>query len=325
MQTRVTEMLNIQYPIIQGGMQYMSLAELASAVSNAGGLGIVPSMAFPDVDSLRAEVKKMKTLTDKPFGFNISLVPEVAMPEVIMDYIQVLVEEGVPVVETSGQRPRNFIQPLKDAGIKVIHKVTSIRHGLAAQEDGADIIAFVGAEGGGHPGVDLVSGPVLWAKAVEKISVPVLAAGGIVDSKSLYAAMALGVDGVLMATRFLATPEVNASDTYRQALLQIPENGTVLTMTSLRNAMRVANNEMAQEILQAEKDGATLETLMPLISGRRSYEAMQNGDVQHAQLSMGQGVGRINEIMTVDEIFEELINGFQERHAYMTKLSAVFK
>lgn len=325
MQTRVTELLNIQYPIIQGGMQYMSLAELASAVSNAGGLGIVPAMAFPDVDALRAEVRKMKSLTDKPFGFNISLVPEVAMPEVILDYIQVLVEEGVPVVETSGQRPKNFIQPLKDAGIKVIHKVTSIRHGLAAQEDGADIITFVGSEGGGHPGVDLVSGQILWAKAVEKMTVPVVAAGGIVDSKSLYAAMSLGVDGVLMATRFLATPEVNASDAYRQALLQVPENGTVLTMKSLRNAMRVANNEMAQEILTAEKNGASLEDLMPLISGRRSYQAMQDGDIQHAQLSMGQAVGRIDKVMTVEEIFDELITGFQERQAYMSKLADLFK
>src|SRR5699024_190963 len=203
MQTRVTEMLNIQYPIIQGGMQYMSLAELASAVSNAGGLGIVPSMAFPDVDSLSAEVKKMKTLTDKPFGFNISLVPEVAMPEVIMDYIQVLVEEGVPVVETSGQRPRNFIQPLKDDGIKVIHIVTSIRHWLRGQEYGADMIAFVGAEGCGDPGVALVSVPILCAKAVERICIPVLSAGGIVDCKNLYATMTLGVDGVLLSIRYL--------------------------------------------------------------------------------------------------------------------------
>ena len=190
MQTRVTELLNIKYPIIQGAMQYMSLAELASAVSNAGGLGIVPAMAFPDVDALREEIRKMRSLTDKPFAFNIYLVPEVVMPAVINDYIQVLIDEKVPVVETSGQRPDKFIKPLKDAGIIVIHKVTSIRHALAAQSDGADIITMVGAEGGGHPGLDQVSGQILWAKAAEELDVPVLVAGGIVDGKSMYAAMA---------------------------------------------------------------------------------------------------------------------------------------
>lgn len=322
MQTRVTELLNIKYPIIQGAMQYMSLAELASAVSNAGGLGIVPAMAFPDVDALREEIQKVRSLTDKPFAFNISLVPEVVMPTVINDYIQVLIEEKVPVVETSGQRPEKFIKPLKDAGIIVIHKVTSIRHALAAQSDGADIITMVGAEGGGHPGLDQVSGQILWAKAAEELDVPVLAAGGIVDGKSMYAAMALGVDGVLMSTRFLATPEVNASDAYRQALLSVPEYGTVLTMKSLRNAMRVANNKMAQDILKAEANGATLEELMPLISGRRSYEAMKNGDIDGSQLSMGQGIGRIHEIKPVSDIFTEMLKDFNQVHKRMTQLNS---
>lgn len=183
--TRITELLGIEYPIIQGSMQYMSLAELASEVSNAGGLGLVPSMAFPNVDELRKEVHKMKELTDKPFGFNISLVPEVIVPELIFDYINVLIEEGIPVVETSGQRPRNFIQPFKDAGIPVIHKVTSIRHAISAQEDGADAIVLVGQEGGGHPGLDEVSGHILWAKAAKELTVPVIAAGGIIDRKSV--------------------------------------------------------------------------------------------------------------------------------------------
>ncbi len=210
MQTRLTEMLGIQYPIIQGSMQYMSLAELASEVSNAGGLGLIPSMAFPDTESLRKEIRKMKTLTDKPFGFNISLVPEVVVPELIFDYINVLIEEEVPVIETSGQRPAKFIEPIKKAGIPIMHKVTSIRHAKAAQEDGADIIVMIGGEAGGHPGSEQVAGHILWAKAVEELDVPVIASGGIVDGKSMYSAMSLGVDGVLMGTRFLATPEVNA-------------------------------------------------------------------------------------------------------------------
>lgn len=320
MQTRLTEMLGIQYPIIQGSMQYMSLAELASEVSNAGGLGLIPSMAFPDTESLRQEIRKMKTLTDKPFGFNISLVPEVVVPELIFDYINVLIEEEVPVIETSGQRPAKFIEPIKKAGIPIMHKVTSIRHAKAAQEDGADIIVMLGGEAGGHPGSEQVAGHILWAKAVEELDVPVIASGGIVDGKSMYSAMSLGVDGVLMGTRFLATPEVNASDAYREALLTIPENGTVLTMQSLNNAMRVANNPFAQRILKKEAEGATLKELMPLISGIRSYEKMKEGKYNEAQLSVGQGIGRVDEIKPAGEIVEEIVEVFYETHNYMNRL-----
>lgn len=320
MKTRVTELLGIDYPIIQGAMQYMSLAELAAAVSNAGGLGIVPAMAFPTTDDLRQEINKMKALTTKPFGFNISLVPEVVIPELIFDYIQVLIEEGVQIVETSGQRPAEFIKPLKDAGIKVIHKVTTVRHAKAAEADGADIISVIGMEGGGHPGSSQVAGQILWAKAAEELSVPVLAGGGIVDGKGIYAALALGVDGVLMSTRFAATPEVNASDAYREAVLSVPEYGTVLTMTSLNNAMRVANNARAQEILKAEAEGATIKELMPLISGKSNFEAMMGGRLDEAQLSVGQGIGRIDKIQTVSEIFEEIKQDFLYVHHRMNVL-----
>lgn len=320
MKTRVTELLGIDYPIIQGAMQYMSLAELAAAVSNAGGLGIVPAMAFPTTDDLRQEINKMKALTTKPFGFNISLVPEVVIPELIFDYIQVLIEEGVQIVETSGQRPAEFIKPLKDAGIKVIHKVTTVRHAKAAEADGADIISVIGMEGGGHPGSSQVAGQILWAKAAEELSVPVLAGGGIVDGKGIYAALALGVDGVLMSTRFAATPEVNASDAYREAVLSVPEYGTVLTMTSLNNAMRVANNARAQEILKAEAEGATIKELMPLISGKSNFEAMMAGRLHEAQLSVGQGIGRIDKIQTVSEVFEEIKQDFLHVHQRMNVL-----
>lgn len=320
MKTRVTELLGIEYPIVQGAMQYMSLAELAAAVSNAGGLGIVPAMAFPTTDDLRQEINKMKALTTKPFGFNISLVPEVVIPELIFDYIQVLIEEGVQIVETSGQRPAEFIKPLKDAGIKVIHKVTTVRHAKAAEADGADIISVIGMEGGGHPGSSQVAGQILWAKAAEELSVPVLAGGGIVDGKGIYAALALGVDGVLMSTRFAVTPEVNASDAYREAVLSVPEYGTVLTMTSLNNAMRVANNTRAQEILKAEAEGATIKELMPLISGKSNFEAMMAGRLHEAQLSVGQGIGRIDKIQTVSEIFEEIKQDFLYVHHRMNVL-----
>ncbi|SEQ09805.1 2-nitropropane dioxygenase precursor [Ignavigranum ruoffiae] len=320
MRTKVTELLGIKYPIVQGAMQYMSLADLAAAISNAGGLGTVPAMAFANPDDLRAEIRKMKQLTDKPFAFNISLVPEVVIPDMIFQYIDVIIEEGVGIVETSGQRPGNFITPLKDAGVKVIHKVTSLKHARAAIKDGADIISMIGMEAGGHPGMEQVAGSILWAKAAEELEVPVLAGGGIVDGKSFYAAMALGVDGVLVSTRFLATPEVNASEAYRQALLQVPENGTVLTMKSLKNAMRVANNAFAQKILAAEAEGATLKDLMPLISGRRSYEAMIEGRLDEGQMSMGQGVGRIHDIKPAGQIIEEFISEFRTCHQAMAQL-----
>lgn len=301
-------------------MQYMFLAELAAVVSNAGGLGIVPAMAFQTTDNLHQEMDKMRALTTKPFGFNISFVPEVVIPELIFDYIQVLIEEGVQIVETSGQRPAEFIRPLKEAGIKVIHKVTTVRHAKAAEADGADIISVIGMEGGGHPGSSHVAGQILWAKAAEKLSVPVLAGGGIVDGKGIYAALALGVDGVLMSTRFAVTPEVNASDAYREAVLSVPEYGTVLTMTSLNNAMRVANNTRAQEILKAEAEGATIKELMPLISGKSNFEAMMGGRLDEAQLSVGQGIGRIDKIQTVSEIFEEIKQDFLHVHQSMNVL-----
>ena len=320
MKTKLTEMLGIKYPLIQGSMQYMSLAELASEVSNAGGLGLVPSMAFPNVDALRAEVRKMKSLTDKPFGFNISLVPEVVIPQMIFDYINVLIEEEVPVIETSGQRPGNFIKPIKEAGIPIIHKVTSIKHALAAQADGADIVTVIGTEGAGHPGLDQVPGSILWAKAAEELEVPVLAAGGIVDGKSMYAAMSLGVDGILMASRFLASDEVKAPRSFKEKLITLPETSTVLTMKSLRNAMRVVHNKQAQRILDAEATGATLEDLMPLISGKASNIALMEERYDDAQMTVGQGVGRIREIKPAREIVAEVMADFYATHDYMKDL-----
>lgn len=319
MKTRITEMLGIEYPIVQGSMQYMSLAELAAAVSNAGGLGLVPAMAFSNGDELRQEINKVRELTDKPFGFNISLVPEVIIPKMIHEYIQILIEEQVPVIETSGQRPGNFIAPIKQAGIPIIHKVTSIRHALSAQQDGADIITVIGTEGGGHPGLDQVSGSILWAKAAETLNVPVLAAGGIVDGKSMYAAMSLGVDGVLMATRFLASDEVKAPRSFKEQVIQLPETSTILTMKSLRNAMRVVNNKQAQRILEAEKQGATLETLMPLISGKASNIALMEERYDDAQLSIGQGIGRVTQIKPAQEIVQEVMDEFYHTHQIMTQ------
>ena len=262
----------------------------------------------------------MKELTDKPFGFNISLVPEVIIPEVIYDYIDVLIDEGVKIVETSGQRPEKYITPLKDAGIIVIHKVTSVRHGLAAQKDGADIISFVGAEGGGHPGVDLISGHVLWAEAVDALDVPVVAAGGMVDGRDIFSAMSLGVDGVLMGTRFLASKECNDADHWEQAIQSIPTNGTVLTMKSIRNAMRVANNEYAQKIIKMEKEGASLQELLPVISGKRNIEEIRKGNYQNAQLSVGMGVGRINSVESVESIFNSLVESYTEASKRMSTL-----
>ena len=179
---------------------------------------------------------------------------------------------------------------------------------------------LVGQEAGGHPGMEEVSGHILWAKAVEELDVPIVAAGGIVDGKSMYSAMSLGVDAVLMGTRFLASDEVNAPQAYKEALMHLPENGTVLTMRSIRNAMRVANNEFAQVILEKEKEGATLEELMPYISGKRSYDAMQEGRFDEAQLSVGQGVGRLNKILPAGEIVQEIMTDFQATHDKMVKL-----
>ncbi|MEG0255545.1 MAG: nitronate monooxygenase [Vagococcus sp.] len=318
MKNKLTELLNIEYPIIQGAMQYLSRAELAIAVSNAGGLGTIPAMTFRSPEELREEIQKIKSQTDKPFAVNISMLPEVIINELTMKFVDVIIEEKVPVVETSGRSPEELVPMFKENNIKHIHKVSSIRHAKKAQDLGVDAVTIVGFECGGHPGMDDVSSAILFAKASEELSIPVIGGGGICDGKSFYGAMSLGIDGVVIGTRFLLSEEVATSDIYKEKVLSFNENDTTLILRSLNNAMRVANNKQAKRIHDMEAEKASLKELLPVISGIKTYQAILNGEVDDAQLVVGQDIGRIHSVLPVSTIMEELVAGFKAQHNSMT-------
>lgn len=320
MKNRITELLNIEYPIIQGAMQYLSRSELAIAVSNAGGLGTIPAMTFRTPEELREEIQTIKKHTNKPFAVNISMLPEVVINELTMKFVEVIIEEKVPVVETSGRSPQELVPLFKENNIKHIHKVSSIRHAKKAQELGVDAVTIVGFECGGHPGMDDVSSSILFAKASEELTIPVIGGGGICDGKSFYGAMSLGIDGVVIGTRFLMSEEVKTSEVYHKTVLELNENDTTLILRSLNNAMRVADNKQAEKILKMEEENASLSELLPVISGIKTYQAILSGDTDNAQLVVGQNIGRIHSIKSVEDIMSELVSGFNKQHSKMTSL-----
>jgi NAD(P)H-dependent flavin oxidoreductase YrpB (nitropropane dioxygenase family) len=305
--TRVTEMLAVKYPIIQGAMQWLARAELAAAVSNAGGLGIVSSFTFPTARELRQEIKKTRSLTDRPFAVNITLLPTIR-PVNIEEYISVAIEEGVGIIETAGRNPRQYMKLLKDGGVKVLHKVASVRALKTAERIGVDAVTIVGFEEGGNPGLDDVPTSVLIPVAVDSVKIPVIAAGGIGDARGFVAALALGAEGVLMGTRFMLSKECPLHLRIKEWLLQATERDTMMIMRSINNPERVASTDFARSILQMEEEGASLEELMPMISGLRQRAALDNGDVGEVMLPCGQVVGLMHEVPGVKEIIEGIIS-----------------
>jgi NAD(P)H-dependent flavin oxidoreductase YrpB (nitropropane dioxygenase family) len=306
-QTRVTEMLGIKYPIVQGAMQWLARAELAAAVSNAGGLGIISSFTFPTPQELRDEIRRTRGLTDRPFAVNITLLPTIR-PVDIEGYINVAIEEGVEVIETAGRNPRQYIKLFKDAGVTVMHKVASVRALKTAERIGVDAVTIVGFEEGGNPGLDDVPTSVLIPVAVDSVKIPVIAAGGIGDARGFVAALALGAEGVLMGTRFMLSKECPLHPGIKEWLLQATERDTMMIMRSINNPERVVKTDFARSILGMEAKGASLEELLPMISGLRQREALDKGDVEGVMLPCGQVVGLIHEIPSVKEIIEGIIS-----------------
>ena len=301
-------MLGIQYPIIQGGMAWLGLAELVAAVSNAGGLGIIGSVSFTTPEELRNEIRRARKLTDKPFGVNITLLP--AMRQLPNDgFVQVAVEEGVPVVETTAGRPEKYVEILKRANVKVMHKVGSVRHAKNAEKIGCDAVVAVGFEGGGHPLMDDVSLWNLIPRMVDAVAIPVIAAGGTADPRQLMAALALGAEAVLMGTVFMASKESVAHPKFKQALINATECDTVLIQRSIKNQTRVLKNRTAEEVLNMESRGASLEELMPMIGGQRGRKALMLGEVDEGTMTCGQGVGLIKKEFTVKEIIDGMVQG----------------
>jgi nitronate monooxygenase len=310
-ETRLTQLLGIKYPIIQGGLQWLATAQLASAVSEAGGLGIISSLSFPDQDQLRREIRRMKEMTKKPFGVNLSMLPELTKGDRTEEILQIILEERVPVVETSGRSPEPFIQKLKGEGIKLIHKVPSARFAKKAESIGADAVTIVGFECGGHPGMDDVTSLVLIPSAADSVRIPIVAGGGIADARGFLAAFALGAEGVLMGTRFVATQECPAHPRIKEWFVKARENDTMIIQRSIRNAARVIKNKAAEKTLSLEERGVSLDELLTLISGQMGQKALQEGDLEGAIIACGQCVGLIHEIKTVKEVIEEIIQGAQ--------------
>ncbi|NQU07456.1 MAG: nitronate monooxygenase [Candidatus Abyssubacteria bacterium] len=310
--TRITEMLGIEYPIIQGGMQWLSKAELASAVSEAGGLGLITAASFPAPEELRDEIQKARTLTKKPIGVNISMLPILMEGDITQRYVKVVVDEKIPVVETSGRNPEPLVAALKEGGVKIFHKVPAVRFARKAESVGADAVTIVGFECGGHPGMDDVTSMILIPRAADNIDIPVIAGGGIADARGFMAALALGAEAVVMGTRFLATKECPAHANFKEWLVEAQETDTMMIERSIRNAVRVMKNETAYHVLEMEGKGATLDELLVYISGKVSQEAWLSGDLDGATIACGQNVGLIHDVKTVKEVIDDIINGARD-------------
>ncbi|MDY6834014.1 MAG: nitronate monooxygenase [Chloroflexota bacterium] len=312
LKTRVTEMLNIKYPIIQGGMQWLSRAELVAAVSNAGGLGIMTSAQFSSKQELVDEIRKAKQLTDKPFGVNISLFPSIA-PLPNDDFVDAVIEEGVAAIESSGFRaPDEYVDKLKKAGVTLIHKVATVRHAKKAESVGADMIGIVGFENGGALGMDDVTTFILVPRAVDELKVPVIAGGGIGDGRGLVAALALGAEGVVMGTAFLTTTESNLHQNFKDWIVNSQETDTVVVMRSITNTHRALKNKVSQQVVEMEQRSASLPELLEVISGQRALKAFEDGDIDGGLGFGGQVVGLLDKVVSTKELVESMVSQAEE-------------
>jgi len=308
MKTRITELLGIEHPILQGGMHFVGLAELASAVSNAGGLGIVTGLTQRTPEALAGEIRRCRDMTDKPFGVNLTFLPTVSSPD-YPGYIRAIIEGGVKVVETAGNNPQKWMPALHEAGIKVIHKCTSVRHALKAQAIGCDAVSVDGFECGGHPGEDDVPNFILLPRAAEELDIPFVASGGMADGRSLVAALALGADGMNMGTRFMATREAPIHENVKQAIVAATELDTRLVMRPLRNTERVLRNAAVDRLLEKERAlGADLkfEHIIDEVAGVYP-KIMQEGTMDAGAWSCGMVAGLIHDIPTVQALIDRIM------------------
>ena len=308
MKTRITEMFGIQHPIIQGGMHYVGYAEMAAAVSNAGGLGIITGLTQKSAADLANEIAKCKDMTDKPFGVNLTFLPVVNAPD-YPGMVKAIIEGGVKVVETAGNNPQAVIPALHEAGVKIIHKCTAVRHALKAQRIGCDAVSVDGFECGGHPGEDDIPNMILLPRAADELEIPFVASGGMADGRSLVAALALGADGMNMGTRFIATTEAPVHQNVKDAIVAATELDTRLVMRPLRNTERVLTNVAVERLLQKERDmGKDLkfEDIMGEVAGVYP-KIMQEGTMDAGAWSCGMVAGLINDIPTCKELIDRIM------------------
>jgi NADH:quinone reductase (non-electrogenic) len=308
--TAITELFGIQHPIIQGGMHYVGFAELAAAVSNAGGLGIITGLTQKTPELLAKEIGRCRDMTDKPFGVNLTFLPSFTAPP-YPEYIAAIRGGGVRIVETAGRSPEQYMPALKAAGIKVIHKCTSVRHSLKAEKIGCDAVSVDGFECGGHPGEDDIPNMILLPRAADELNIPFVASGGMADARSLVAALAMGAAGMNMGTRFIATKEAPVHDNVKQALVRATELDTVLIMRALRNTERVLKNKGVDELVEIEREkGASLkiEDIHDQVAGVYP-KVMIDGETEAGAWSCGMVVGLIKDIPTVKELIDRIMAG----------------
>jgi NAD(P)H-dependent flavin oxidoreductase YrpB (nitropropane dioxygenase family) len=309
MKTRITELFGIEHPIIQGGMHYVAFAELAAAVSNAGGLGIITALTQKTPADLSNEIARCREMTDKPFGVNITFLPTLTQPD-YPEIVRAIIKGGVPIVETAGRNPEPVLPHLKDAGIKVIHKCTSIRHSLKAQAIGCDAVSVDGFECGGHPGEDDVPNMILLPRAADELEIPFVASGGMADGRSLVASLAMGADGINMGTRFIATKEAPVHDNVKRAIVAATELDTRLVMRPLGNTERVMRNTAVDRLLEKERalgDALTIEDIIDEVAGVYP-KIMIEGDMDAGAWSCGMVAGLIHDIPSCRELIDRIMN-----------------
>lgn len=304
--TRFTQMFNVTHPIVQGGMQWVGRAELAAAVANAGGLGMITALTQPTPEALVKEVLRTRQMTDGRFGVNLTVLPAINPPP-YAEFRRAIIETGIDVVETAGSAPQAQIEDFKAAGVRVIHKCTSVRHALSAERMGADAISIDGFECAGHPGEDDIPGLILIPAAADKLTIPIVASGGFADGRGLVAALALGADAINMGTRFCATQEAPIHDNIKQAIVANDERATALIFRTLRNTARVARNSISLEVLEREADGCAFEEIRHLVAGARGREGLETGDPEHGIWTVGLVQGLIHDVPTVAALISSII------------------
>lgn len=318
--TDITRLFDITHPIIQGGMQRVAKAELVSAVANAGALGMLSALTQATPDDLRKEIQRTRNLTDKPFGVNLTLLPT-RKPPPYDEYVDSIIESGVTIVETAGRSPESFMNRFKQAGVRVIHKCTSVRHALKAQTIGCDAVTIDGFECAGHPGEDDIPSLVLTRRAVQTMDIPVVACGGIADGRGLLAALALGAQGVCMGTRFMVTREAPIHEAIKKQLVAASELDTHLILRSLKNTARVFKNRVAETVADIESHGpVTFDVLAPHVLGEKGAVALETGDIDAGLVWAGLSVGLIHDVPMVTELVERIVIEAKESLGCLNRL-----
>jgi NAD(P)H-dependent flavin oxidoreductase YrpB (nitropropane dioxygenase family) len=314
LKTRFTELLGIEHPIVQGGMQWVGRAELAAAVSNAGGLGIITGLTQPTPQALKDEIARCRQMTSKPFGVNLTILPTLK-PIPHDEYAQAIIDSGVKIVETAGSNPAKYIGMFKQAGIKVLHKCTAVRHALTAERHGADVISIDGFECAGHPGEDDVPNQILIPACVDKVKVPVIASGGFADGRGLAMALAMGAEGINMGTRFMATKEAPIHPNVKQKIVEAGERDTALIFRTLRNTSRVFKNKVAEEVVRIEREkgpAMKIDDVAHLVAGTRGRQVYEEGDTDLGIWSAGMVVGLIHDVPTCQELVTRIVREAEE-------------